>query len=54
MGLGAIEAVEHLLRRECPPTCVNREALPAFLERLRHGPWSCPARSRGVVRGAAA
>jgi D-3-phosphoglycerate dehydrogenase len=35
MGLGAVEAVEHLLRGECPPTCVNREALPAFNARLQ-------------------
>ena len=33
MGLGAVEAVEHLLRGECPPTCVNRQALPAFTTR---------------------
>jgi D-3-phosphoglycerate dehydrogenase / 2-oxoglutarate reductase len=38
MGLGAVEAVERLLRGECPPTCVNAEALPTFLERVRHGP----------------
>jgi len=35
MGLGAVEAVEHLLRGECPPTCVNRQALPAFTARVR-------------------
>jgi D-3-phosphoglycerate dehydrogenase len=38
MGLGAVEAVGHLLRGECPPTCVNGEALPAFLERVRRAP----------------
>lgn len=35
MGLGAVEAVEHLLRGECPPTCVNRQAVPAFTARIR-------------------
>jgi len=35
MGLGAVEAVEHLLRGECPPTCVNRQALPAFSARVQ-------------------
>lgn len=30
MGLGAVEAVERLLRGACPPTCRNPEALPAF------------------------
>ena len=30
MGLGAVEAVEHLLRGDCPPTCRNLQALPAF------------------------
>jgi D-3-phosphoglycerate dehydrogenase len=35
MGLGAVEAVEHLLRGECPPTCVNRQALPTFSARIR-------------------
>lgn len=34
MGLGAVEAVEHLLRGECPPTCVNRQALPVFTARI--------------------
>ena len=34
MGLGAVEAVEHLLRGECPPTCVNRQALPGFTARI--------------------
>ncbi|HEY0821821.1 MAG TPA: hydroxyacid dehydrogenase [Rhizobacter sp.] len=33
MGLGAVEAVEHLLRGECPPTCRNPQALPAFTAR---------------------
>ncbi|MEO8153638.1 MAG: hydroxyacid dehydrogenase [Rhizobacter sp.] len=39
MGLGAVAAVEHLLRGECPPTCVNPQALPAFAARMqtRHG-----------------
>jgi D-3-phosphoglycerate dehydrogenase len=37
MGLGAVEAVEQLLRGECPSTCVNRQALPAFLARVRRG-----------------
>lgn len=35
MGLGAVEAVEQLLRGECPPTCVNRQALSAFSARPR-------------------
>ncbi|MBL0727234.1 NAD(P)-dependent oxidoreductase [Piscinibacter sp. HJYY11] len=34
MGLGAVQAVEQLLRGECPATCVNRQALPAYLARL--------------------
>lgn len=34
MGLGAVAAVEQLLRGECPTTCVNRQALPAYLARL--------------------
>jgi D-3-phosphoglycerate dehydrogenase len=38
MGLGAAEAVEHLLRGECPPTCVNRQALPAYLARTADRP----------------
>ena len=35
MGLGAAVAVEHLLRGELPPHCINPEALPAFERRLR-------------------
>lgn len=35
MGLGAVEAVECLLRGECPTHCVNPQALPAFTARVR-------------------
>ncbi|HET7792129.1 MAG TPA: hydroxyacid dehydrogenase [Rhizobacter sp.] len=35
MGMGAVEAVEHLLRGECPPTCINRQALQAFSARIQ-------------------
>ena len=35
MGVGAVEAVECLLRGECPRTCLNRQALPAFTSRAQ-------------------
>jgi D-3-phosphoglycerate dehydrogenase len=35
MGLGAVDAVEHLLRGKCPPTCRNPQALAAFQARRK-------------------
>jgi D-3-phosphoglycerate dehydrogenase len=37
MGLGAVEAVEQLLRGECPVHCRNPQAWPAFAARLGRG-----------------
>ena len=34
MGQGAVLAVEHLLRGEVPPNCINLQAVPAFLARF--------------------
>ena len=34
MGQGAVRAVEHLLRGEVPPHCINPQAVPAFLARF--------------------
>lgn len=34
MGQGAVRAVEHLLRGEVPPNCINPQAVPAFLARF--------------------
>ncbi len=34
MGHGAALAVEHLLRGEVPPNCINPQAVPAFVRRL--------------------
>jgi D-3-phosphoglycerate dehydrogenase len=33
MGLAAVDAVDHVLRGDMPPNCVNPQALPAFVRR---------------------
>jgi hypothetical protein len=38
MGTSAVNAVQHLLRGQMPPHCVNPQALPAFLRRHAAGP----------------
>lgn len=35
MGFGVALAVEHLLRGDVPPHCINTDAVPAFAQRLR-------------------
>ena len=46
MGHAAVLAVEHLLRGEVPPNCINPQAVPAFERRLR-----LAAQARSAISG---